>query len=270
MIEFKPAVRPDRYRLYIDESGDHTYNKLDHEAHRYLTLLGCWFKQPDDYSRFADKMEEFKREIFGHRPDDAVILHRKEIMQFKGPFGVLQDPKKQEKFNDGLIDIIKSSAYNVVCVVIDKKKHLERYKDPVHPYHYCLSALIERYVGWLNHRNSVGDVLAEARGTKADTQLSAEYSYLYQTGTHRLSARAHQRALTSGKIKLKKKIDNIAGLQLCDSLAYPCRYQLLLEQKWFTLKRPGFSKPICEAVASKLAVNPQTGNVYNFGKIWLP
>ena len=42
-----------RYRLYIDESGDHTYNKLDTVGHRYLALLGVWFRQSDDYLAFA-------------------------------------------------------------------------------------------------------------------------------------------------------------------------------------------------------------------------
>jgi len=46
-----------RYRLYIDESGDHTYNLLDDPSHRYLALLGVWFRLPDDYQDFADDLE---------------------------------------------------------------------------------------------------------------------------------------------------------------------------------------------------------------------
>ncbi len=37
--------RPPRYRLYIDESGDPTYGSLDDLTHRYLALLGAWFRQ---------------------------------------------------------------------------------------------------------------------------------------------------------------------------------------------------------------------------------
>jgi len=31
----------DRYRLYIDESGDHVFRHLDEESHRYLCLLAA-------------------------------------------------------------------------------------------------------------------------------------------------------------------------------------------------------------------------------------
>jgi len=34
------AEKRTRYRLYIDESGDHTYKLLDDPSHRYLALLG--------------------------------------------------------------------------------------------------------------------------------------------------------------------------------------------------------------------------------------
>jgi len=80
---------PVRYRLYLDESGDHTYNLLAEPAHRYLALLGVWFRQGDDYVAFADDLEQFKRDIFGPRPDKPVVLHRSDIIGRKGPFGLL-------------------------------------------------------------------------------------------------------------------------------------------------------------------------------------
>ena len=69
-----------RYRLYVDESGDHTYNLLDNPGHRYLALMGVWFRQLDHYVAFAENLEQFKREIFGPRPDKPVILHRSDII----------------------------------------------------------------------------------------------------------------------------------------------------------------------------------------------
>ncbi len=47
----QPLAKPlrQRYRLDIDESGDHTYKKIDDVGHRYLALLGVWFRQGDDY-----------------------------------------------------------------------------------------------------------------------------------------------------------------------------------------------------------------------------
>ena len=130
-----------RYRLYVDESGDHTRNLLDQPTHRYLALLGAWFRQADDYVAFADDLERFKRDVFGPRPDKPVILHRSEIINRKGPFGVLCKGDAQERFDAGLLEVISRAQFRMVCVVIDKKKHFEGYSNPFHPYHYCLAAM---------------------------------------------------------------------------------------------------------------------------------
>lgn len=87
------------YRLYIDESGDHTYNRIDAVAHRYLALLGVWFQLGDEYNAFATDLERFKRSLFGQRPDNPVVLHRSEIINRKGAFGILCDKEKRERFD---------------------------------------------------------------------------------------------------------------------------------------------------------------------------
>ena len=79
-----PPPRRTRYRLYIDESGDHTYKLLDDLSHRYLSLLGVWFRQVDHYTTFAEDLDRFKREVFGPRPDAPVVLHRSDIINRKG------------------------------------------------------------------------------------------------------------------------------------------------------------------------------------------
>jgi hypothetical protein len=109
-----------RYRIYIDESGDHTYNLLNDPAHRYLALLGVWFRQHDAYAVFADDLERFKRSIFGHRPDKPVILHRSAILNLKGPFGILQDPEIHAKFDAGLLEVVRRAQFTMICVIINK------------------------------------------------------------------------------------------------------------------------------------------------------
>src|SRR5438552_2567490 len=98
-------ARPPRYRLYIDESGEHTYSKLDDVAHRYLALLGVWFRQTDDYIAFATDLERFKESFFGKRPDNPAVLHRADIINRKGPFGILCDAEKRASFDAGLLEI---------------------------------------------------------------------------------------------------------------------------------------------------------------------
>jgi hypothetical protein len=157
-----------------------------------------------------------------------------------------------------------------VCVIIDKREHIDSYANPWHPYHFCLSALLDRYCGWLNHYNAVGDVMAESRGREEDLRLKQAYRTVHGSGTWQFGRDHHQRALTSGEIKMQPKRANIAGLQLADVLAYPVRQACLVERG--AVGDPGqvFGKRVADAVASKLNRREDTGEVWGYGKVWLP
>src|SRR5262247_595209 len=113
-----PRPEPPTYRLYIDESGDHTYGKLDRPGHCHLGLLGVWFHQKDDYPPFVEGVKKLTSDCFGATLDEPVDQHRKDIIGFKGPFGVLRDPKVMTKFNDALLRLVSESKFTMVCVVI--------------------------------------------------------------------------------------------------------------------------------------------------------
>jgi len=263
------SPRPQRYRIYIDESGDHTYNLLDDPSHRFLALLGVWFRQVDAYVAFADHLERLKRDIFGPRPDRPVVLHRSEIVNRKGAFGVLCDPDVQDRFNAGLLEIITQARFIITCVVINKQKHLDRYASPFHPYHYCLAALLDRYSGWLGYKNAIGDVMAESRGREEDLQLKQAYKRVYESGTLMFSREHHQRALTSRDIKLQPKRANIAGLQLADILAHPVKQALLVEMGEIPDPGVNFGKRIYSLAQAKFNQNYGSGKVEGYGKVWL-
>jgi hypothetical protein len=65
----RPSAFEDRYRLYLDESGDHVYRATNETAHRFLGLLGCWFNNAD-YLLFNEALEDLKRRHFHHHPDN--------------------------------------------------------------------------------------------------------------------------------------------------------------------------------------------------------
>lgn len=264
-----PAPRPPRFRLYIDESGDHTYNKLDELPHRYLALLGVWFRQGDEYNAFASDLERFKENLFGKRPDNPVILHRSDIINRKGAFGILCDEKAHNLFDAGLLEIIRRATFKMTCVLLDKQTHQAHYVSPFHPYHYCLATMLERYSGWLNYKSAVGDVMAESRGKEEDLQLKQAYRRVYESGSRFFSHEKHQRALTSKDIKIHPKRANIAGLQLADVLAYPVK-QMLLAQKSLIVD-PGevFGKKVYGAGLPKFNRNEETGVVDGYGTKWL-
>ncbi|MEI6169116.1 MAG: DUF3800 domain-containing protein [bacterium] len=263
------APRPHRYRLYVDESGDHTYNQLDDIARRYLGLLGVWFRQADDYVAFDLDLNSFKQEIFGARPDKPVVLHRSCIINRKGPFGMLRDPDVRQRFDKGLLEIVRRAKFHVVCVVIDKQTHSGKYDNPLHPYHYCLAAMLDRYSGWLNHKTAVGDVMAEGRGREEDLQLAQAYRRVYEGGTIMFSHSHHQKALTSKDIKIQTKQANLPGLQLADILAHPVKQAMLIEKGLISETGDVFGKQIIDAVDSKFNKKEGSGQVSGYGKVWL-
>ena len=285
-------MRP-AYRLYIDESGDHTYGRkeskplriidgdctyetaaVDHYPQmekndkRYLGLSGCIIKLDYYREEFGPTIESFKRDFFD--PDERVILHAKDIMQKRGPFHILQNEDTRERFNAGLLDIIANAQYTVINVVLDKKNHVERYIEAWHPYHYCLANMLMRYCFFLARHQAKGDVLAESRGTEEDMALKTAYTRLYENGTGVKAGPFFQQHLTSKEIKIKPKVNNVAGLQLADMLAHPLKKYTLL-QKGILAEADGdyFWKKVVDAAKMKLDCRATDGFVDGYGLVFI-
>jgi hypothetical protein len=286
------------YRLYIDESGDHSYGKkelrtfrivskerttvaefpyenfpeLEDISKRYLGLTGCIVETNEYRNSFHPELEKLKQKHFPHNPDDPVILHRKDIINKSGSFWRLREPERERAFNDDLLSFIGSMKYKVITVVIDKKEHVERYQGfAYHPYHYCMAALLERYCGFLQFYNAKGDVLAESRGGAEDKQFKEAYRRIYNSGTQFRQSDFFCKVLTSKEIKLKPKIANIAGLQLSDILAYPLKQEILIENG--RCSAPGeelFGSKVCEIInKDKYNRHVYTGRIHGYGKVFL-
>lgn len=259
-----------RYRLYIDESGDHTYYKLEDPAKRYLGLTGIFIEIEYYRTTFQPEMERFKQEHFPHDPDESVILHREKIINRRGPFWRLRDLEREQAFNEDFLRFIKEQDYCIITVVIDKKTHIERYVEAAyHPYHYCLTALLERYCGFLNFYNAQGDVLAESRGGTEDLKLKRAYQKLHIEGTWHRDFKFFQQALTSSQIKIKPKSADIAGLQLSDLLAHPSKQEILVAEQRIGDPRHNFGKQICQCIQAKYNRQVYQGRIEGYGKVFL-
>lgn len=259
-----------RYRLYIDESGDHTYSSEDKPEKRYLGLTGVIVESEYYRTTMHSNFEDLKQKHFPHSPDEPVILHRKELIGKGGSFWRLRDTNNEESFNNDFLVHLRISDYTLITVVIDKRAHVQRYeKVAFHPYHYCMVAMLERYCGYLNFYNAKGDVLAESRGGKEDFQLKEAYQRVYESGTQFRRPDFFQKTLSSKEIKLKPKSANIAGLQLADLLAHPCKNQVLLEQKKIDKWEEVFGSSICECIESKYNCHVFDDRIYGYGKVFL-
>jgi hypothetical protein len=136
-------------RLFIDEVGN---DDTKTPSERYLSLTGIITKVHGHNTEITPAIEELKNKIFGHNPPQyTVILHRKEIMRREKPFDCSADSGLNSAWEASILKLIESLPYIAVTVMIDKLEHTQRYTVwHYNPYHYCMRALIERYVMWLN------------------------------------------------------------------------------------------------------------------------
>ena len=117
----RPSSFEDRYRLYLDESGDHVFRDTTTIGHRYLCLLGCWFHNPD-YIRFHDALETLKARHLPHHPDTPIVLHREDMIHARKGFKNLRDPDNRARFDDDLLRVIRDAEfkgdYLYICLEI--------------------------------------------------------------------------------------------------------------------------------------------------------
>ena len=161
-----------KHRIYVDEVGNPDLESSDDPNHRFLSLTGVIIEVDYVKTVIYPQMEDLKSQFFDSHPDEPIILHRKEIVNAKPPFEVLNEFKIRDTFDRHLLDLLKKWDYTVISVCIDKKTHKEMYRTwRYDPYHYCLAVLLERFVFFLEQAGCKGDVMAESRGGKEDKRL---------------------------------------------------------------------------------------------------
>jgi len=93
------------YRLYLDEVGTDGLTHVDKDKHRYLSLTGIAMRLDHARDHLTPCLNALWAKIFQHDPEVPVILHRTDIMGFKGPFEILRDADTRTEFDAALIDL---------------------------------------------------------------------------------------------------------------------------------------------------------------------
>jgi hypothetical protein len=255
------------YRVFIDEVGNHDIGSSDDPNHRYLGLTGVMMTLEHEEGIFTNALNSFRQGILGTR---EAVLHRREIIEAKPPFDRLADPAVRKQFDEGILRLVAEAQYRVVTVVIDKKEHRERYVVwRFHPYHYCLTVLLERYVQFLSRIHQVGDVLVESRGKKENMQLERAYRHIYEHGTDHVDAKFFRERLSSAQLKIKPKSANVAGLQLADVIANPSSRSLICEKTGVEMTAD-FGKVIQAILKKNKYLRRNDGVIPGWGTKWLP
>lgn len=238
--------------------------------HQYLSLTGVIVDMSYVRSHLHPEMEALKERFFDQHPDDPIIFHRRELSRRLFPFEALRRPEVEAAFNHSLLDCISHWDYRVITVTIDKAEHVNHYALwRYHPYHYCLMVLVERYAMHLEAILARGDVVAEARGKKEDSQLSQSFARVVRQGTDYIQADRFSSVITTDEIKLKQKADNVAGLQLADMLAHPsARYMRIVKANAQPVN--DFGSRITEILLRSKYLRNGRGDVWGAGLKWLP
>lgn len=184
---------------------------------------------------------------------------------------MLNKPDINASWEAAVLGLVDKLPYLAITVMIDKHEHKDRYKVwRFNPYHYCMLALVERYVMWLNAKGLTGDVLAEARYKKVDMALKRSFQYFYLHGSDGVPKPIAQKCLTSREIKFAAKKANVAGLQLVELIAHASHHGTRCKHTKIELGNH-FGKRIYELLeAKKYRRHPKTLKVEGWGQKWLP
>lgn len=256
-----------RYRLFFDETGNGDLRAAKKDSNqRYLSLTGLAIRQDLHDGDITTQLNTLKTDVFGHA---NIVLHRREIIDAKGEFAVLNNAAVRAKFDAGFLALIERLPAPAFTVSIDKELHLQKYKVwQFNPYHYAMTCLLERYVLWLHYSGFVGDVMGEARGPKHDAQLRRAFRFFYEHGTTVKTDVIHAR-LISRELRLVAKERNVAAVQIADLLAHPAHRAYKFEK--LSLKQPDdYGTKVASLLRRKTYHRSRWGKVEGYGRKWLP
>lgn len=212
------ALDRSSFVVFVDESGDHSLESID-EGYPVFALTFCIFSQDVYVDRLCPRVNRLKFQLFGH---DHVVFHESEIVRRKGRFAQM-GKESREKLMDDLSVIMKETPFDIVAVIIDKKRHKARYSDPVHPYHLAMQFGLERIFKFLSARGEgtkETHFVFEARGGKEDTDLELAFRRVCDGANW-------ERKQYPFQICIADKKTNSIGLQIADLTARPIGLSVL-------------------------------------------
>ena len=201
--------------LFLDESGDHDLINIDPE-YPIFVLAGCIMDSQYEEKVLTAVLNKFKQDFFG---SNKIILHLAEYTRDGKGYEKLRDKASREQFYAGLNKIIRDAEFSLVACIVDKQEHIKHYKNAIDPYLLSLEVILERFIMGLKAEKEKGIVIAESRDTQLDNQLNLAFLDLKINGTRYL--RPIDVAENIVDFRIKKKEENIAGLQLIDSIITP-------------------------------------------------
>ena len=218
-------MAPNKYYLFLDECGDQNLSSFD-PSFPIFTLCGVIMSQ-EQLKIITDKVNALKREFWGER---KIIFHSRDIRKCQNGFEIFFDLGVKKRFYEQINEILKEKVYVIVCCSILKEPYIRQYGRLNDVYGQSLSYIMERTVFYLDSL-ATNDIhlttIVECRGKKEDKALLDYYNKVSDRGTY---------WVTSARIKnyfkefeMRRKSENLIGLQIADLVAYPITRHVLDE-----------------------------------------
>jgi len=241
--------------LYIDESGDHDLINID-KNYPIFVLGGSIVNSQYHDDALTPMLNKFKQNIFGKK---EIVLHYADYTRNKNGFERMVAKEFRENFYEGLNKIIKDTKFTFISCIIDKPAHSECYKYPRNPYVFSLEVIIEKFILFLNEINEQGVIIAESRNSQLDNELNLAFLNLKISGTRFLKSSEITKRI-GNNFYIKNKEENIAGLQLTDSIVTS------IGRRYLGLKNPYISY---NAIKEKFRKH-SCGKYKGYGLVILP
>lgn len=241
--------------LYLDESGDHDLVNID-KNYPIFALGGCVMDSSYHDRVLKPAMDFFKEKVLGN---SSIILHYADYTRDGVGFEKLSDKTNRETFYRELNKIIKDTDFTLIACIIDKIEHNKHYKYPINPYILSLEIIIEKFVMFLNKVNEQGIIISESRNPQLDNELNLAFLDIKIRGTRFLKPTEIVDRIDNN-FYIKKKEENIAGLQLIDSIITP------IGRRYLNLKNRYLDY---EAIKSKFERH-SCGRYRGYGLIFFP
>lgn len=204
------------YVMFLDESGDHSLDKIDPEFPMFV-LVGCIFSREDHDGVVEARMRQYKQDLFGRRD---IILHTADITRNRGSFERMKEEAFRQRFYAETNALVAGLDFTVVACAIHKQRLADQYgRFAFDPYVLSLECLVERFVFFLQEKNELGEIVAESRNPSFDKELDLAFQLLLTRGTRYVRPSRLARRLIRLTFRLKR--ENIAGLQIADLTATP-------------------------------------------------
>lgn len=201
------------YIAYIDESGDPGLRNIDDQRPGFAVAVAL-YEKGDYCAHELSLFTDMKFRQFGH---DAIIFHSYAMRQRAGPFiRIKHEPEFQAEIYERLGFFFANSRATLILAVVNKRKHVDKYKYPDDPYNLAIKFCLERVHDELTARGASGSrthLIFESRGKKEDAIMRGWCEAICAGANYRSKRYNFDFAFAD-------KRQNMTGLQVADLAAF--------------------------------------------------